>query len=111
MFTPFEILIDMYNWHLRCRSIQQDFLNFIVQLLHKKASNIEKVLLEGTVRRSVCPIVWTFFKIFKNRYPRSKTARDILDLEETNKNFVSKVYFTSEIVSFIGKIAENLKLI
>ena len=44
--------------------------------------------------------VFTFFKIFTNsdRYLRYKTARDILDLEETNKNFVSRVYFTSEIV-------------
>ena len=37
-------------------------------------------------------IVWTFFKIFKNRYPRSKTARDILDLEENNKNFCLQEY-------------------
>jgi len=51
MFTPFEILIDMYNWHLRCRSIQQEFLKFIVQLLHKKASNIEKVLLENALQK------------------------------------------------------------
>ena len=44
-----------------------------------------------------CPVVvlvrienvFTFFKIFTNsdRYLRYKTARDILDLEETNKKF------------------------
>ena len=58
----------------------------------KFSVDIEKVLVEGTVGRSVCPIVWTFFKIFKNRYPRSKTARDILDLEETNKNCCLQEY-------------------
>ena len=38
--------------------------------------------------------VSTFFKIFTNsaRYLRYKTARDILDLEETNKNFCLQEY-------------------
>ena len=38
----------------------------------------------------------------QNRYPRNKTARDILDLEETNKNFCLQRIFGSKIVGEIN---------